>query len=490
MVRTRFAPSPTGSLHVGNARIAVLNWLFARHHDGVFVLRFEDTDLERQVAGAEQAMLEDLAWLGLQPDEGPTITAPQGDGPYGPYRQSNRRELYRSYARQLLESGAAFQCFCTDQELIQKREEALKAGRQLHYDGTCRQLDGARSAHLTQTGRVPALRFRVPDRGVIEVNDLVRGTIRFDAADIGDFILLRSDGLPTYNFAVVVDDALMKISHVIRGIGHLSNTPKQLLLYSALKLDPPQFAHVPFVLGQDRQKLSKRHGAQALAYYRQAGYHPDAMINYLSLLSWSSPSGDEYLSRERLVEEVSLDRIGMSDAIFDPDKLRWLSAKHISSMPIDQLSSKVSSFIDREEYPIHHRYLPAILDTVRTHLSAYSDINGQLGPFVARMDQEAVEKRDALRDDATAQQVLRCAHRQLANIESGEWEEETILGSIRETGKATGSKGRSLYEPLRTALTGRPHGPRVHTVCYVLGKEETLSKLEQAISPPGERHER
>ncbi|MBI4410264.1 MAG: glutamate--tRNA ligase, partial [Gemmatimonadetes bacterium] len=321
MVRTRFAPSPTGSLHLGNARVAVLNWLFARHERGQFILRIEDTDVERTVASAEAEILDDLCWLGLDWDEGPGIEGPAEQGPFGPYRQSERGSLYRAQAERLVESGRAFRCYCSDEELEAKRRAALARGEKPHYDGTCRRLSAAQAAQRERAGRRPAVRFHVPPEGEVVVRDVVRGEVRFAADEIGDFIILRSDGAPTYNFAVVVDDVLMEISHVIRGVGHLSNTPRQVLLYQALGRPAPVFAHVPQVLGPDRQKLSKRHGATSLAEYRRLGYHPDALVNYLSLLSWSSPSGEEFLVRERLLNEISLERIGSADVVFDPGKL-------------------------------------------------------------------------------------------------------------------------------------------------------------------------
>ncbi len=351
MIRTRFAPSPTGSLHVGNARIAVLNWLVARQAGGRFVLRIEDTDVERNVPGAEAEIMRDLLWLGLDWDEGPR---PDGSetGDFGPYRQSERAALYHRAADRLLADGAAYPCYCTPEELEARRDARLAAGGDAHYDRRCRDLDADARARLEAEGRQPALRFRVPDRsGDVIVHDVVRGDVAVSTADVGDFVIVRSDGRPTYNFAVVVDDASMEITHVIRGAGHLSNTPRQVLLFEALGHDVPVFAHVPTVLGPDRQKLSKRHGARPLADYRREGYHPDAMVNYLSLLSWSSPSGDEVLDRRRLIDEISLDRIRPVDPVFDPAKLRWLSARHIEAMPLDALVAAVEPYVRGQARP-------------------------------------------------------------------------------------------------------------------------------------------
>lgn len=480
MVRTRFAPSPTGSLHLGNARIAVLNWLFSRRHQGAFVLRIEDTDLERNVPGSEAEILEDLRWLGLEWDEGPGVEGPAEEGPHGPYRQSDRGALYRERAEHLVRTGLAFPCYCTAEILEAKRNEAIARGEPVRYDGACRHLDETERLRLEREGHRPALRFHVPPEGVVVVEDAVRGRVEIQAAEIGDFIILRSDGLPTYNFAVVVDDVDMKITHVIRGVGHLSNTARQILLYQAFGAELPVFAHVPMVLGPDRQKLSKRHGARSLADYRREGYHPDAVVNYLSLLSWSSASGDEFLTRERLINEVSLERVGVSDVVFDPAKLRWLSARHIERMSLEALTSAVTPFIDRERYPIADEAVPVVLEAVRSHLATFADINDHLDPFIPTFDAERSAARATLRDDARAGEIVAAAARHLAALAT--WETAQIGTSLREAGKEVGAGGRALFEPLRLALTGQQHGPPLPAVIAVLGRAETLRLLEELRS--------
>lgn len=477
MARTRFAPSPTGSLHLGNARIAVLNWLFTRRHGGEFVLRIEDTDLERNVAGAEAEILEDLEWLGLEWDEGPGVDGPDGEGPHGPYRQSERLDRYRARAGQLMAEGLAFPCYCTTEELAAKREEALARGEPVRYDGTCRRLTGEDRARLEGEGRRPALRFHVPPEGSIIVRDEVRGEVEFQAAEIGDFIIFRSDGLPTYNFAVVVDDIEMAITHVIRGVGHLTNTARQVILYRAFGVEPPVFAHVPMVLGPDRQKLSKRHGAQSLAEYRLEGYHPDAVVNYLSLLSWSSASGDEFLTRSRLINEISLERIGVADVVFDPVKMKWLSSKHIERMELDELVDAVSPFIDRERFPIDEEYLPIVVNAVRSHLSVYSEINGHLAPFIPNFDEARSAARADLRKDSRAVEILEAVARRLEELDA--WTDDEIDGAVREAGREVGAKGRALFEPIRIALTGMRHGPPLRALMVVLGPAETLRLLRE-----------
>lgn len=477
MIRTRFAPSPTGSLHLGNARIAALNWLFSQRHQGAFVLRIEDTDLERNVAGSEAEILEDLRWLGLDWDEGPGVEGPAEEGPYGPYRQSDRGALYRERAEHLVGAGLAFPCYCTAEALEARRNEAIARGEPVRYDGTCRRLGEEDRLRLEREGHRPALRFHVPPAGVVVVEDAVRGRVEFQAAEIGDFIILRSDGLPTYNFAVVVDDVHMEITHVIRGVGHLSNTARQILLYQAFGADVPVFAHVPMVLGPDRQKLSKRHGAQSLADYRREGYHPDAVVNYLSLLSWSSASGDEFLIRERLINEISLERVGVADVVFDPAKLRWLSARHIERMSLEELTAAVTPFIDRERYPLTEVAVPIVLEAVRSHLATFAEINEHLDPFIPTFDEARSAARDALRSDVRAEEILAAAARHLAGLES--WDTAEIGASLREAGKEIGVGGRALFEPLRLALTGQQHGPPLPAVIAVLGRADTLRLLAE-----------
>lgn len=450
MIRTRFAPSPTGSLHVGNARIAVLNWLFTRHHDGCFVLRIEDTDIERNVGGAEAGIREDLLWLGLDWDEGP------GHGAYGPYRQSERGDSYRRHARRLRESGDAYPCFCsadTPDDALERREQCA-----------CASLDAASAAARIET-EPHTLRFRVPRAHTIVIEDAVRGHVEFATQEIADFVLLRSDGRPTYNFAVVVDDIEMRISHVIRGVGHLSNTPRQALLFDALHAQRPVFAHVPMVLGPDRQKLSKRHGAAGMAEYRAQGYHPEGLLNYLSLLSWSSPSGEDVLTRERLIAEISLDRIGVADAMFDPAKLSWLSSKHIERMQLDELVEAVRPFVDRARFELDDMRLRVAVAATRTHYATFADVNEQLAAFFPEDYVRVGEPHAAI---TTSLSVL---------CELDEWTEDALRAALQAISRVSGVKGRELYVPLRLALTGREHGPPLPAVMFVQGRESVLAAL-------------
>jgi glutamyl-tRNA synthetase len=441
------------------------------------VLRIEDTDLERNVPGSEATILEDLRWLGLDWAECPGVEGPAEAGPHGPYRQSERGALYRERAESLVMAGLAFPCYCTTEELEARRNEAIARGEPVRYDGSCRRLNNEERLRLERAGRRPALRFHVPPEGTVVVEDAVRGRVEFEAAEVGDFIILRSDGLPTYNFAVVVDDVDMEITHVIRGVGHLSNTARQVLLYRAFGAAIPVFAHVPMVLGPDRQKLSKRHGASSLADYRREGFHPDAIVNYLSLLSWSSPSGDEFLTRERLLNEISLERVGVADVVFDPVKLRWLSSRHIERMGLQELTAAVSPFVDRERYPLAEEALPIVLEAVRSHIATFAEINDHLDPFIPNFDAERVAARDTLSGDGRAGEILAAVAGRLERL--GSWETAEIGATLREAGKDVGAAGRALFEPLRLALTGQNHGPPLPAVIAVLGRATTLGLLRE-----------
>jgi nondiscriminating glutamyl-tRNA synthetase len=504
-VRTRFAPSPTGSLHVGNARTAVLNWAVARHHGGDFVLRIEDTDADRNVAGAETGVLADLAWLGLHWDEGPDPAGEEDRGPHGPYRQSGRSALYRRQAAALLDRGAAYRCFCTPEELEAHRARAVAEGRSPGYPGTCRALEPAEAAARAEAGEPHVLRLATPDAGEVVVEDAIRGRVTFDAARLGDFVLVRSDGVPTYNFAVVVDDAEMAITHVIRGAGHLSNTPFQLLVYDALGVAPPVFAHTPTVLGSDRTKLSKRTGARSLSSLREQGVHPDAVVNYLSLLGWSSPSGDEVLDRDRLVEEVTLDRVSPGDVVFDETKLLWLSARHIERMPLPELVAAVRPRIAGSaaaELVDDDRTLEMAVATVRSQLSSLSDIVPALLPFLGPADpgprgdgegdgdgegegegeRQEQEEGEGGERDAGPREVLEAVRRAVGEVET--WDETAMKGALRTAGEATGARGRSLYIPVRRALTGQEHGPPLPAVMVVQGRERVTRLLQTATTGP------
>jgi len=471
-VRTRFAPSPTGELHLGNARIAVLNWLFARHGNGQFILRIEDTDVDRNLPDSEAEIVSSLRRLGLRWDEGPDV-----GGAWGPYRQSERAAIYRDFAQRLVESGAAFRCYCSAEQLEAKKQAALARREQPGYDGACRDLSPEDEQRYRDQGVVPSVRFAVPE-GEVVVRDEVRGAIVFDGAEFGDFVILKSDGMPTYNFAVVVDDNAMEISHVIRGVGHLANTPRQVLLYQALAAKPPVFIHVPHVMGPDGSALSKRHGARSLREYLDEGYHPDALVNYLSLLSWSSPSGDEVLPPPRLIEEIDLGRLGASDVRLDPEKLEWLSGEYIRRMDVQALAERLTEHLDPEAYPNRDKHRVRIASAVQQRINTFTGAARFLPQFYPPDPMLWAPEALQVLHGPRVPELLQAVHSALGAVE--DWGGETVIAAVRSAGKRVGVKGRDLFMPVRAAVTGRTQGPELADIFEVQGKATALRVIEQA----------
>jgi glutamyl-tRNA synthetase len=472
-VRTRFAPSPTGRLHLGNVRAAAFNWLFARRHGGAFILRIEDTDVERNVEGGEEGILEDLRWLGLDWDEGPGV-----GGPHSPYRQSERGTAYAAAVDALVTAGHAYPCFCDEGDL---ESEIGKEGREVrHYFGRCRNLDPAERSRRLAQGPSPVIRFAVP-KGLtsVEVKDEVFGSISFPISDIDDFVIRRSDGRVTYNFAVVVDDVDMEVTHVIRGVGHLSNTPKQALLFDALGRARPVFAHLPTVLGADGHKLSKRDGAAAVAELRRLGYPADAVLNYLSLLGWSHPEGKEVLSRRELVEAVTLGRVGRSDTQMDPEKLLWISSQHLAWEDPATLAAHVAPFLDDERFGWARAHWGQVVEALRTRLATYGAINEHL-PILFGGAERGEEARAALAAYPGAPEVLEAVSQALERVEA--WEEGPLGAAVRAAGREVGSKGASLFHPVRLALIGSESGPDLGKTLAALGREETLGRIRAAAA--------
>ncbi len=478
MIRTRFAPSPTGRLHLGNLRVAVFNHLFARHHGGAFVIRVEDTDRDRNVPGALESILDDLRWAGLDWDEGP-----DRDGPYGPYRQSEREKRHRAAAERLLEEGKAYLCFCPDLAGGEPAEARVGEGGAPApgCPGGCDRLDPAVARSRREAGEAAAIRFPVP-REAIEIRDEVRGSIRFHGRDMGDFVILRADGRATYNFAVVVDDVEMAITHVIRGAGHLSNTPKQALLFDALGADRPAFAHLPMVLGADRRKLSKREGAEGMEALRSEGYPPDAVVNYLSLLGWSPGDDREVLTRDELVARMTLDRVGVSDTVFDPEKLRWVAGQHLALVPLDDLCAQVTSFVDRSRFPLEGDALCRAVAAIRTRLQVLADVNEALALVFpdeeTLMAGHAELRAEFPEGDPSVERILAAVEEALERM--GAWEAEELGVAVREAGKGVGARGPALFHPVRLALCGARSGPDLGLVLVALGRGEALARLRAA----------
>ncbi len=467
-VRTRFAPSPTGSIHLGNLRVAIFNQLFARHHQGAFVLRLEDTDLDRNVEGALEEIMDDLRWAGLEWDEGPDL-----GGPHAPYRQSERTALYRAAALRLHDSGAAYRCFCSDEMVEAAREEGRPGPG---CPGGCRELPEAEAAARERRGDSPVLRFSVPP-GDTSISDEVRGDITFSNHDIGDFVILRADGRPTYNFAVVVDDVSMRITHVIRGSGHISNTPKQAMLFDALAAPRPVFAHLPMVLDAERRKLSKREGAEGVRKLREEGYPPDGVVNYLSLLGWSPGDDREVLSREELIEAMDLGRIGASDTVYDPEKLRWVCAQHLQRMSLCELTEAVRPWIDRTRFELSGAETERAIEAIRTRLSTLGEVNEHLALVFPSPEVLAIGRTEI---PAEAEPTLRAVRNQLAGVEG--WEAGELSAAVREAGKEVGAKGRDLFHPVRLAVSGVRQGPDLGLVLAALGRERVMAALEKSLS--------
>src|SRR5882724_3814428 len=388
-VRVRFAPSPTGHLHVGNARTALFNWLFARQKRGTMVLRVEDTDIERSEARFEAQLIDDLKWLGLNWDEGPDV-----GGPYGPYRQSDRLEIHREHAERLLQEGKAYLCFCTEEELQKERERAMADQRQAIYSGKCRALDPTEAKQRREAGEASAIRLKIPEHP-IRFHDIVRDDVEFSNEVVSDPIILRSSGMPVYNYVVVIDDALMKITHVIRGDDHISNTPKQVAVYEALGLPVPEFAHLSTILGPDRERLSKRHGATSVANFREMGILPEALMNYLALLGWAPSGGDkEIFPKDELIKEFSLERVTPSPAVFDTEKLHWLNRHYIKQSPPERIHQMGKKALQRAGL------LPA---SVNGNMSGWTNaLIDLLAPYVDQLDQLPEKAKIIFNHDAVA----------------------------------------------------------------------------------------
>jgi nondiscriminating glutamyl-tRNA synthetase len=479
-VRVRFAPSPTGWLHVGGARTAYFNWLFARKHAGAFVLRIEDTDADRSTDASERGVLDDLRWLGLAWDEGP-----DRGGPHGPYRQSERLALYAEHAGRLLAEGKAYRCFCTDAELEVRRAAALAAGRPPQYDGRCRELSHEQSSARAGAGEAHSIRFEVPHRDW-SLHDAVRGDVTFPAGMVGDFVVLRSSGLPTYNFACVVDDHAMAITHVLRAEEHLANTPRQLMLYDALGWVAPSFAHVALILNADRTKMSKREGEAAVAVgdWRRAGYVPEALLAYLGLLGFHPGDDREVLTHEEMTAAFTLDRLGRSGSVFDPAKLAWMNAHwlhHASGAGIlawaERAGADAPRFIPDGARAWPPATLERVLEAVRGNLATLADLPGELAPFLDEPPQFEPDAEIAL---GAPRAAAVCAAAATALAALADWRADAVKSAIQSLAPALGVKGRDLYQPVRAALTGRTHGPELPLVAELLGRERSLARLERA----------
>lgn len=509
-VRVRFAPSPTGFLHIGGARTALFNWLFARKLGGTFVLRIEDTDEVRSTDESVNVILSGLDWLGLNWDEGPQRQplghAPQSltpsppsairnlqseTGSYGPYFQMQRLSIYKKYAEQLLSENKAYLCYCTPEELEAMRTRAMLAKRPPKYEGRCRNLTESQRKELETQGRKPVVRFKTPSEGVTEFTDIVRGPISFENALLDDFVLLKASGVPVYQFAVVVDDYLMQITHVIRGDDHLSNTPRQILLFHALGwgeyLQNLKFAHLSMILGPDGTRLSKRHGATSLEEYKNLGYLPEAMVNYLALLGWSTEDSQQlFESREELIEKFSLERCGKSPSIFDPQKLLWMNGEYVRKMDIKELSQRSLPFL-KEAGLVNDNlandglaYLTRCVALEQEKIKLLKDVPHLIDFLLQedfKLEEKAVEK--VLKTPGTVGLLIELKEKleKLGSFRANEIE-KVCRDFARERNLRTGA----IFHPLRVATSGRTQGPSLFHYLEVLGKEKALKRIEKSCS--------
>jgi glutamyl-tRNA synthetase len=483
-VRVRFAPSPTGHLHIGGARTALFNFLFARGTGGVFVLRIEDTDVERSTDESTRVILQDLKWLGLSWDEGP-----EAGGAAGPYFQSQRLDLYRRRAQDLLGGGHAYPCFCSAELLDRKRQEAQAAGATPKYDGTCRALTAAEAGRRVAAGEPHVVRLKLPAEGTTAWEDLIRGRVAFENAVLDDLVLVRSNGMPTYNFAVTVDDAAMRITHIIRGDDHISNTPRQIHIYQALGEPLPAFAHVPMILGADKSRLSKRHGATSVGAYEEQGYLPEALVNYLVLLGWAYDDKTTLFSRDELVEKFTLNKVSKNPAVFDPAKLLWMNGVYIRQLPPEEFIARSRPFLVRagllaEDAGDETRaWAGRVALAVRDNLKTLAELPDAVR-FFFETEPVLEEKARAKLELAKARPELFLALlARLRMLES--FTPEALEALFQAFVEENHVKFGEVVHPLRAAVTGRVSSPGIFAVLDLLGKERTLRRLEAGLKHVG-----
>ncbi|EFM11516.1 glutamyl-tRNA synthetase [Paenibacillus curdlanolyticus YK9] len=477
-VRVRYAPSPTGHLHIGNARTALFNYLYARSLGGKFIIRIEDTDVKRNVAGGEESQLKYLQWLGIDWDESIDV-----GGGYGPYRQTERLDIYREYWQTLLDQGRAYRCYCTEEELEQEREEQTARGETPRYSGRHRELTEEQRQAFEAEGRVPSIRFRVQEGKTYKFNDMVKGEISFESEGMGDFVIVKKDGIPTYNFAVVIDDYLMRISHVLRGEDHISNTPRQLMIYEALGWEPPQFGHMTLIVNETRKKLSKRDESiiQFIEQYDQLGYLPEALFNFIALLGWSPEGEQEMFTREELISVFNAARLSKSPAVFDTNKLAWMNNEYVKKTDIDRLvnlclphlqkAGRVSAELDAAA----HAWVTDLVQLYQDKIRFASEIV----PLTELFFRDAVEDEGDAAAVLAEEQVPAVLGAFLAQVEAAAaFGADDMKAMIKAVQQETGNKGKALFMPIRAALTGQTHGPDLNQTIALLGKDKVASRLK------------
>ena len=482
-VRVRIAPSPSGNLHIGTARTALFNYLFAKKNNGKFVLRIEDTDAERTSQEYVDNIFDSLKALGLNWDEGPDV-----GGPYGPYTQSERFDIYPKYVQQLLDSGYAYECFCTPEELEAEKAEATANKKPYVYSKKCENLTEDEKAKLRAEGRKPAIRFNIAkaqrafhDSSILEFDDLVKGKLHMDTDLLGDFVIQKSNGAPTYNFAVVIDDMLMKISHVIRGEDHISNTYKQILIYEALGAEVPRFGHLGMILAPDRSKLSKRHGATAVSDFVKQGYLTDALINFVALLGWAPSDGEEIKSVDEIAADFRIGEISSSNSIFEYDKLKWMNSHYIKQLSLEELEERLKPYLEKYDLSeLSKEHFDKMIEITREPLTLLSDITDAVEYFFGEGVNFDESGKETIETEVS-QNVLKDF---VEKAEGWEWSEENLhekLETFRGYWKEQGIKPKVTMWAVRAAVTGRTRGADMVGILEVIGKEKTLNRAKNAI---------
>lgn len=477
-LRVRFAPSPTGYLHIGGARTALFNWLYARHYNGSFILRIEDTDRMRSTPEAVKAILDGMKWLGLDWDEGP-----EKGGEYGPYFQTERLDLYREFVDKLLEIGAAYYCYCSAEELADRRKKQFADGKPAIYDRKCLNLSEAEKRQLEKEGKKPAIRLKMPDRKIV-VHDLIKGRMEFDSKLLSDFVIEKSDGIPTYNFAVVIDDILMDISLVMRGDDHISNTPKQIVIYQALDIAIPEFAHIPMIMGPDNTRLSKRHGATSVMEYQRMGFLPEAVLNYIAHLGWSSGTNQEIFSIKELIENFTLDKISNHSAIFDMEKLNWFNNEYLKRLSDEKYVEMLIPFLKDAGYielPLSEekeRWLRKVASLMKSRVRNFKQFL-EYGDYFFIEDFTVEDNAVKILEQNGVRDILEHLVERLKEIK--DWKEENIESEVREMANQLNLKGKQIIHPTRVSLSGKTIGPGLFSLMEALGKEINIKRLEKTI---------
>ena len=469
-MRLRFAPSPTGYLHIGNVRTALFNYLLAKKHRGKFILRIEDTDIARSEQEFEKGIIEDLHWLGIDWDEGP-----EKGGDFGPYRQSERLKIYDEFAQRLLKENKVYYCYCTKEELDQRNKELLARKENPRYDNRCRNLTDEQKEKYIEEGRKPVIRFKIPEK-IIEIDDLIRGKVSFDTGLMGDFIIMKSDGTPAFNFAVVVDDILMKITTVIRGEDHLSNTPRHIMLFEAFNNKIPEFAHMAMTLGPDGSRLSKRHGATSVREHRKIGILPEALFNYLALLGWGTKESQEIFTKEELIQEFSLERCKEGAAIFDSTKLTWMNGLYIRKKKPEELVELILPYLKEKNLNGDKNYLTKIIALERERIKKLSEVPDLIQYFLTEEIKFDAQASEILKKPGV-KEILISLREELENL--SDFSVDSLETTIRDWTKKNNLKTKDVFHPLRAAISGRTIGPGLFEMMEVLGRERVLRRLRE-----------